>query len=206
MNIDPTAEQVAQIAISAAGLVSNFGEEPRVAMLSFSNFGSVKHPEAEKMAEAVRIVRERRPMLMVDGEMQADTAFSVDALTGQYPFSKLTRDANVLIFPNLSAGNIAYKLLTKLGGATAIGPILVGMAHPVHVLEQAADVQDIVNMAAVAVIDAQWRVRTTSGTYVPVGTTGEMKVPGANGAGSGTAAPHPAPARQDSPRSPATAS
>jgi malate dehydrogenase (oxaloacetate-decarboxylating)(NADP+) len=178
VNINPTAEQVAQIAISAAGLVANLGEVPRIAMLSFSNFGSVKHPEAEKMAEAVRIVRERRPALVVDGEMQADTAFSPEILAKEYPFSRLTQDANVLIFPNLSAGNIAYKLLTKLGGATAIGPILAGMAHPVHVLEQSADVRDIVNMAAVAVIDAQWRVRTTSGTYVPVGTTGELPTPG----------------------------
>jgi malate dehydrogenase (oxaloacetate-decarboxylating)(NADP+) len=176
VNIDPTAEQVAQIAISAAGLVANFGMVPKVAMLSFSNFGSVKHPHAEKMAEAVRIVRERRPALAVDGEMQADLAFDEEEMKNRYPFSALTESANILIFPNLSAGNIAYKLLTKLGGATAIGPILVGMAHPVHVLEQNADVEDIVNMAAVAVIDAQWRVRTTSGSYVPVGTTGEMSV------------------------------
>ena len=159
VNIDPTAEELAQIAISASGLVQNFGQVPRVAMLSFSNFGSVKHPEAQKMADAVRILRERRPQLIVDGEMQADTAFSPEILATRYPFSKLKEAANVLIFPNLSAGNIAYKLLTSLGGATAIGPILVGMAHPVHVLEQGADVQDIVNMAAVAVIDAQWRVR-----------------------------------------------
>ena len=170
VNIDPTAEQLAQIAISAAGLVTNFGQVPRIAMLSFSNFGSVKHPEAERVAKAVTIVRERRPTLVVDGEMQADTAFSEEQLASRYPFSKLKEAANVLIFPNLSAGNIAYKLLTKLGGATAIGPILVGMAHPVHVLEQGADVQEIVNMAAVCVIDAQWRVRTTSESYVPVGT------------------------------------
>ena len=159
VNIDPTAEELAQIAISASGLVQNFGQVPKVAMLSFSNFGSVKHPEAQKMADAVRILRERRPQLIVDGEMQADTAFSPEILATRYPFSRLTEAANVLIFPNLNAGNIAYKLLTSLGGATAIGPILVGMAHPVHVLEQGADVQDIVNMAAVAVIDAQWRVR-----------------------------------------------
>ncbi len=159
VNIDPTAEQLAQIAISAAGLVTNFGQVPKVAMLSFSNFGSVKHPEAEKMARAVQLLRERRPQLVVDGEMQADTAFSPEILADRYPFSKLKEEANVLIFPNLSAGNIAYKLLTKLGGATAIGPILVGMANPVHVLEQGADVQEIVNMAAVAVIDAQWRGR-----------------------------------------------
>ncbi|MFI5310766.1 MAG: NADP-dependent malic enzyme [Gemmatimonadales bacterium] len=169
VNIDPTAEQIAQIAISAAGLVSNFGQVPKVALLSFSNFGSVMHPEAKKMADAVKIIRERRPTLVVDGEMQADTAFSEEVLASRYPFSKLKEAANVLIFPNLSAGNIAYKLLTQLGGATAIGPILVGMANPVHVLEQGADVQEIVNMAAVAVIDAQWRVRTTSGSYVPVG-------------------------------------
>ncbi len=162
VNIDPTAEQLAQIAISASGLVTNFGQIPRVAMLSFSNFGSVKHPQAQKMADAVRILRERRPQLVVDGEMQADTAFSEEILSSRYPFSRLKEAANVLIFPNLSAGNIAYKLLTQLGGATAIGPILVGMAHPVHVLEQGADVQEIVNMAAVAVIDAQWRVRAST--------------------------------------------
>jgi malate dehydrogenase (oxaloacetate-decarboxylating)(NADP+) len=162
VNIDPTAEQLAQIAISASGLVANFGQVPKVAMLSFSNFGSVKHPQAQKMADAVQILRERRPQLIVDGEMQADTAFSEDILATRYPFSALKEAPNVLIFPNLSAGNIAYKLLTSLGGATAIGPILVGMAHPVHVLEQEAGVQDIVNMAAVAVIDAQWRVRSNS--------------------------------------------
>jgi malate dehydrogenase (oxaloacetate-decarboxylating)(NADP+) len=180
VNIDPTAEQLAEIAISAAGLVSNFGQVPRIAMLSFSNFGSVAHPEAQKMADAVQIIRERRPTLVVDGEMQADTAFSEEVLASRYPFSTLKEPANILIFPNLSAGNIAYKLLTKLGGATAIGPILVGMEHPVHVLEQGADVQEIVNMAAVAVIDAQWRVRTTSGSYVPVGISSEHPIPVAN--------------------------
>lgn len=162
VNIDPNAEQLAQIAWSAAGLARTFGLAPRIAMLSFSNFGSVKHPEAEKVAEAVRILRLRDPSVMVDGEMQADTAFSGDILASRYPFSALKEAANVLIFPNLSAGNIAYKLLTQLGGATAIGPILVGMQHPVHVLEQGADVQEIVNMAAVAVIDAQQRSRPTT--------------------------------------------
>jgi malate dehydrogenase (oxaloacetate-decarboxylating)(NADP+) len=161
INIDPTSEQLAQIAWSAAGLARVFGIEPRIAMLSFSNFGSVKHPEPKKVAEAVRLLRLRDPSLVVDGEMQADTAFSEEVLAGRYPFSSLKEAANVLIFPNLSAGNIAYKLLTHLGGATAIGPILVGMQHPVHVLEQGADVQEIVNMAAVAVIDAQQRTRTT---------------------------------------------
>lgn len=159
VNIDPTPDQLALIAASAAQLARTFGVDPRIAMLSFSNFGSVKHPEAQKMAEAVRILRQRDPSLIVDGEMQADTAFSEEVLAGRYPFAALKEAANVLIFPNLSAGNIAYKLLTQLGGATAIGPILVGMQHPVHVLEQGADVQEIVNMAAVAVIDAQQRAR-----------------------------------------------
>jgi malate dehydrogenase (oxaloacetate-decarboxylating)(NADP+) len=157
VNIDPTAAQLAQIARSAARVAMTFGIAPRIAMLSFSNFGSVKHAESLKVAEAVRLLREQDPKLIVDGEMQADTAFNAEVLAGRYPFSALKEAANVLIFPNLSAGNIAYKLLTQLGGATAIGPILVGMQHPVHVLEQGADVQEIVNMAAVAVIDAQQR-------------------------------------------------
>ncbi len=162
VNIDPTADQLASIAQTAAGLAKTFGVSPRIAMLSFSNFGSVRHPEGRKVAEAVRIVRERDPSLIIDGEMQADTAFSEEVLASRYPFSALKEAANVLIFPNLSAGNIAYKLLTQLGGATAIGPILVGMKHPVHVLEQGAGVEEIVNMAAVAVIDAQQRGPSTT--------------------------------------------
>jgi malate dehydrogenase (oxaloacetate-decarboxylating)(NADP+) len=158
VNIDPTAEQLAQIAYSASRIVQTFGITPKIAMLSFSNFGSVRHPEAEKVAKAVAILRERDAALVVDGEMQADTAMDENILRSAYPFSVLKERANVLIFPNLSAGNIAYKLLHHLGGATKIGPILLGMNLPVHVLEQGADVQDIVNMAAVAVIDAQQRI------------------------------------------------
>jgi malate dehydrogenase (oxaloacetate-decarboxylating)(NADP+) len=158
VNIDPTAEQLAQIAYSAGRIVQTFGITPKIAMLSFSNFGSVRHPEAEKVAKAVAILRKRDPGMVVDGEMQADTAMDENILRAAYPFSVLKERANVLIFPNLSAGNIAYKLLHHLGGATKIGPILLGMNLPVHVLEQGADVQDIVNMAAVAVIDAQQRV------------------------------------------------
>jgi malate dehydrogenase (oxaloacetate-decarboxylating)(NADP+) len=164
VNIDPSAEQLAQIAYSAGRIVRTFGIEPRIAMLSFSNFGSVRHPEAEKVARAVELLRERDPSLIVDGEMQADTALDEDLLAAAYDFSVLKERANVLIFPNLSAGNIAYKLLHHLGGATAIGPILVGMNRPVHVLERGADVQDIVNMAAVAVMDAQER---SSGRKTP---------------------------------------
>jgi malate dehydrogenase (oxaloacetate-decarboxylating)(NADP+) len=157
VNIDPTAEQLAQIAYAAARIVRTFGIEPRVAMLSFSNFGSVRHPNAEKVSRAVQLVRQRDPNLVVDGEMQADSALDERILAESYPFSALKEPANVLIFPDLSAGNIAYKLLNQLGGATAIGPILIGMRHAVHVLELGADVQEIVNMAAVAVIDAQSR-------------------------------------------------
>jgi len=157
VTIEPTAEQLAQIGYAASRVTRNFGIEPRIAMLSFSNFGSVRHAEAEKVARAVQLLRQRDPSLIVDGEMQADTALDEEILQRDYPFSALKSPANVLIFPNLSAGNIAYKLLDHLGGATAIGPILVGMSRPVHVLERGADVQDIVNMTAVAVVDAQGR-------------------------------------------------
>ena len=121
--------------------------------------GRVLTYETEKVARAVQLLRERDPSLVVDGEMQADTAVEPAILRRDYPFSALKEKANVLIFPNLSAGNIAYKLLNHLGGATAIGPILVGMRLPVHVLERGADVQDIVNMSAVAVVDVQERER-----------------------------------------------
>ncbi|HSA57953.1 MAG TPA: NADP-dependent malic enzyme [Gemmatimonadaceae bacterium] len=171
VNIEPTAEQLAQIGYAASRIVQTLGMTPRVAMLSFSNFGSVRHEEAERVARAVQLLRQRDPKLMVDGEMQADTAVDARTLAESFSFSALKEPANVLIFPNLSAGNIAYKLLHHLGGATAIGPILVGMAKPVHVLEQGADVQDIVNMAAVAVMDAQSRSRSTAerATATPTG-------------------------------------
>ncbi|MGH7677967.1 MAG: NADP-dependent malic enzyme [Gemmatimonadaceae bacterium] len=169
VNIDPTAEQLAQIAYAASRITKTLGLEPRIAMLSFSNFGSVRHPETEKVAKAVQLLRDRDPSLVVDGEMQADTAIEPQILRRDYPFSALKERANVLIFPNLSAGNIAYKLLNHLGGATAIGPILVGMRRPVHVLERGADVQDIVNMSAVAVVDAQERERAKpSGETAPM--------------------------------------
>ena len=160
VNIDPTAEQVAQIAFAASRITRTMGIVPRIAMLSFSNFGSVTHPDALKMARAAQILKERDPSLVVDGEMQADTALDPEIMKRDYPFNTLKEQANVLIFPNLSAGNIAYKLLHHLGGATVIGPILVGMRRPVHVLERGADVQDIVNMAAVAVVDAQERTQS----------------------------------------------
>jgi malate dehydrogenase (oxaloacetate-decarboxylating)(NADP+) len=165
VNFDPTAEQLAQIGYAASRITRTMGVTPRIAMLSFSNFGSVRNAETEKMARAAQLLRERDPSLMVDGDMQADTALDMDIMRRDYPFSRLTESANVLIFPNLGAGNIAYKLLIHLGGATAIGPILVGMRRPVHVLERGAEVQDIVNMAAVAVVDAQVRARTSSANH-----------------------------------------
>jgi malate dehydrogenase (oxaloacetate-decarboxylating)(NADP+) len=154
VNIDPTAGELAEIACLAADEARRFDIEPRIAMISFSNFGSTRHPEAEKVAEAVRIVRERRPDLVVDGEMMADTAVVPEIIDELYPFSQV-RDANVLIFPNLSAANVAYKLLQRLGGAETIGPVLMGTAKPVHVLQRGDEVREIVNIAALAVVDAQ---------------------------------------------------
>jgi malate dehydrogenase (oxaloacetate-decarboxylating)(NADP+) len=156
VEIDPTAEELAETAILAAQNVKVFDIDPRVAMLSFSNFGSVRHPLSDKVRKAVQIVKERAPELIVDGEMQADTAV-VQELLDHFSFSKLKQTANVLIFPDLNSGNIAYKLLARLGGAEAIGPILMGMNKPVHVLQRGDDVSDIVNMAAIAVVDAQGR-------------------------------------------------
>jgi malate dehydrogenase (oxaloacetate-decarboxylating)(NADP+) len=158
VNIDPTAEELAEIAALTAETARRFNLEPRIAMISFSNFGSTDHPDSRKVAEAVRILRERRPDLVVEGEMQADTAVVPDIARDDYPWSALQGDANVLIFPNLDAANAAYKLLWRLAGAEVIGPILQGLAKPVHVLQRGVDVNDIVNMAAIAVIDAQEQV------------------------------------------------
>ena len=155
VNIDPDAETLAEIASATAEFVGRLGIEPRVALLSFSNFGSVRHPTAEKVQRAVALLHEREPALQADGEMQADTAVVERILTKTYPFSKLRGPANVLIFPNLDAANISYKVLSRVGGADAIGPILVGMAQPVHILQRGSDVNDIVNMAVIAAVDAQ---------------------------------------------------
>ena len=154
VNIDPDEETLAEIASATAEFVSRLGIEPRVALLSFSNFGSVRHASATKVQRAVALLQEREPALQADGEMQADTAVVERILMKTYPFSKLKGPANVLIFPNLDAANICYKLLDRLGGAEAIGPILVGMAQPVHVLQRGSEVNDIVNMAVIAAVDA----------------------------------------------------
>ncbi|WP_136514608.1 NADP-dependent malic enzyme [Geomonas edaphica] len=154
VTIDPTAEELAETAILAAEKVAMLDIEPRIAMLSFSNFGSVEHPQAQKVKRAVELVKERAPHLVIEGEMQADTAVVPELLDG-FTFSKLKTPANVLIFPDLNSGNICYKLLRRLGGAEAIGPILMGMNKPVHVLQRGDDESDVVNMAAIAVADAQ---------------------------------------------------
>jgi malate dehydrogenase (oxaloacetate-decarboxylating)(NADP+) len=155
VNIDPNAETLAQIGLLTAQLARDFNIEPRVALLSFSNFGSTRHPRAETVRRAVELIRERDPDLIVDGEMQANTALSEEFLKGTYSFSRLHAEANVLIFPNLEAGNIGYKLVQRLANAEVIGPILVGMDKPVYVLQRGDEVKDIVNAAAVAVVQAQ---------------------------------------------------
>jgi malate dehydrogenase (oxaloacetate-decarboxylating)(NADP+) len=155
VTIAPDAHDLAETAILTAETARRFNIEPRIAMVSFSNFGSTKHPDAEKVAEAVAIVKANRPDLIIEGEMQADAAVEPHIARADYPWSAIQGDANVLIFPNLDAANAAYKLLWRLGGAEAIGPILQGMAKPVHVLQRGVDVSDIVNMAAIAVVDAQ---------------------------------------------------
>ena len=157
VNIDPDAKTLAEIAVLSAGFVRWLGVEPRVAMLSFSNFGSVRHPDSDKVREAVALVRERHPNLVIDGEMQVETAASGELRAEVYPFSVLEGDANVYIFPDLNAANIAYKLLARFGGAEAIGPILMGMAGPIQVLQRGSTAADIVNLTAMAVVDAQER-------------------------------------------------
>jgi malate dehydrogenase (oxaloacetate-decarboxylating)(NADP+) len=126
-------------------------------MLSFSNFGSSGCPESHKMRDATQLVKERRPDLTIDGEMQADSAVNPEIIQNEFPFSNLKGRANVLIFPDLNSGNIAYKLMDKIGQATLIGPILVGMKKPIHVLQRGATVDDIINMTAIAVVEARYK-------------------------------------------------
>ena len=155
VNIEPSAEDLAEIALCAAETARRFNVEPRVAMLSFSNFGSTAHPLATKVRRAVELVQKKDPTLMIDGEMMSDTAVVPEIIEETYPFSRLRGGANVLIFPDLTSANTCYKLLARIGGAETIGPILMGMSKPVHVLQRGAEVEEIVNMAAIAVVDAQ---------------------------------------------------
>ena len=157
VNIDPDAATLAEVAVSAAGFVRDQGIEPRIAMLSFSNFGSVRHPQAEKVREAVERIRAMAPDLTVDGEMQADVAVSEHMMSKTYPFCDLPGAANVLVFPTLSAANASYKLLSQLGAAEVIGPILLGMDKPVHVLQRGSSVLEVVHLTAIASVDARTR-------------------------------------------------
>ena len=156
VNIDPSAEDLSEIASLAADFAKKLELEPRVAFLSFSNFGSTPHPLSDKVQRAVKLTKARRPDLVVDGEMQADTAVVPGIIDERYSFSAV-RDANVLVFPSLESANIAYKLLARLGNAKAIGPILLGMGAPIYVLQTGDEVNNIVQITAVAVMDAMDR-------------------------------------------------
>lgn len=167
VNFNPTAEELADITILVAREVRQFNVVPRIAMLSYSNFGSSNSPEAQLVAKAREIVKQRNPNLIVDGEMQASMAFNREILKDNYPFSELVdQDVNTLIFPNLAAGNVAYNLLKEVGGADAIGPILLGLKKPVHVLQLGSSVRSIVNMTLIAVVDAQMKSKLDTGSEV----------------------------------------
>jgi malate dehydrogenase (oxaloacetate-decarboxylating)(NADP+) len=155
VNIEPTAEDLAEIALLTAERVKRIDVVPRIAMLSFSNFGSTQHPLTEKVRKATEIIKQRDPNLIVDGEMMADTAMSSEMLNELYPFSTLKEPANILICPDLTSANIAYKLLSRVGGASAIGPILLGIRRPVYLLTPGVEVNDIVNITAMAVFASQ---------------------------------------------------
>jgi malate dehydrogenase (oxaloacetate-decarboxylating)(NADP+) len=157
VNIDPDPETLAEIALLTARFVEGLGLTPRIAMLSFSNFGSAPHPESERVRRAVERVKAESPGLEVDGEMQADTAVDERILRGTFPFSDLKEPANILVFPNLAAANTCYKLLGKLGDAEVIGPVLLGMGRPVQVLQRGSTTQDVVNLTTIASVDAQQR-------------------------------------------------
>jgi len=174
VNLNPTAEELADIALLVAKEVRNFNLTPRIAMLSYSNFGSSDTKEAQLVAAATNILKSRNPTLIVDGEMQASIAFNNEILKENYPFSELVdQNVNVLIFPNLSSGNVAYNLLKEVGGADAVGPILLGMKKPVHVLQLGSSVRNIINMASIAVVDAQ--LKSKSDTKVEVERTSWWK-------------------------------
>ena len=160
VNFNPTAEELADIAMMVAREVRNFGIIPIVAMLSYSNFGSSNSPEAKLVARAREIVKQKEPSLVIDGEMQANVAFNKEILKDNYPFSELVnKDVNVLIFPNLASGNVTYNLLQEVGGSEAIGPILLGLNKPVHILQLGSHVRSIYNMVLIAVVDAQLKCK-----------------------------------------------
>ncbi|GMV77868.1 MAG: NADP-dependent malic enzyme [Chitinophagaceae bacterium] len=167
INFNPTAEELVEITLLVAKEVRSFNITPRIAMLSYSNFGSSNSKEARLVAEATRILKEKNPSLIVDGEMQGSLAFNKEVLKENYPFSSLIdENVNVLIFPNLTAGNIAYNLLKELGGADTIGPILLGLKKPVHVLQLGSSIRNIINMANIAVVDAQGKSKIDTNAEV----------------------------------------
>ena len=156
VNRDPSPEQIVEIVGLTSRVVKFFDHEPRMAALSYSNFGSAKGQTPAKMEKAVRLVKEKWPELVIDGDIQANVALNKELLQEHYPFSPLAdTGANTFIFPDLDSGNIAYKLLMELGGAEAIGPILMGMKKTVHVLQQGTSARGVLNMVAIAVVDAQ---------------------------------------------------
>jgi len=159
INISPNAEELADIAIMTAEAVKRLDMEPRVAMLSFSDFGSSNDASAIKMREAAHLAKQRNPELIIDGEMQGDTAVSNEKTEDHFPFSAIQGDANVLVFPDLNAANICYKLMSKLSNSEVVGPILVGMNKPVHILDRSANVNDVVSMAAICADEALAKVR-----------------------------------------------
>ncbi len=169
VNIQPTAEELAEIALLAADLARNFDTEPRVALLAFSSFGSVPHPISSRVAAAVELVRQKNPDIVVDGEMHLDTAVVEEIVTKNYPHSRIKGDANVLVFPDLTSGNIGYKLLHRLGNADAIGPLLMGMRKPVNVLQHGMSVAEIVNVAAITAVSAELHAGTMKRSKQAVG-------------------------------------
>jgi malate dehydrogenase (oxaloacetate-decarboxylating)(NADP+) len=167
VNFNPTAEQLAEITLLVAKEVKHFNIQPRIAMVSYSNFGSSNSSEAKLVAHARDLVKKKMPDLIVDGEMQVSLAFNNELLKENYPFSELVdKDVNTLIFPNLASGNVAYNLLKELGSADAIGPILLGLKKPVHILQLGSSVRNIVNMAMIAVVDAQIKIQTETDEMV----------------------------------------
>jgi malate dehydrogenase (oxaloacetate-decarboxylating)(NADP+) len=156
LNVDPTAEQIAEITKNVAKTIRKFKVTPRIALLSYSNFGSGKGEDATKMSKAVEIIHEQNPNLIVDGEVQANFALNNELMNEKFSFSTLSnKKVNTLIFPNLASGNIAYKLMQEMNDEDSIGPILVGLRKSIHVLQMGASVREIINMVKVAVVDAQ---------------------------------------------------
>ena len=155
ININPSSQELANIAMLTAKTVRRFNVVPRIALLSYSNFGSSLNSNVFKITEALKIIKETEPNLVVDGEIQADFALNKEKREQIFPFSDLKQNANTLIFPNLESGNIAYKLMQEFDDVEAIGPILIGMKKPVHILQLGCSVREIVNMVTIAVIDAQ---------------------------------------------------